>query len=254
MPSARRILFALFAFFAANTAAHSDVVVDRGSEIVLPNNAAYATRLAAAELNFFLKGVLGEALPVVAQRTEGKTAILLGGAQGRGGLATPQERDGYVIEATGDVVCIVGNDDDQTRHAFRRIRVSRAFRRRADVLSRRTRNLRAASGAHRRAGRARRGSSCLLRAPLRLCRRTCLQGVVGWSGRARCPHRAANERNRFQAPQLVSAKDGDVSPKMLSRRKDALPLARDVGLAVHQRLRGHCGRRWNAVPTGYGAW
>ncbi len=112
MPPARRILFALFAFFAANTAAHADVVVDRGSEIVMPTNAAYATRLAAEELNFFLKGVLGEALPVVAQRTEGKTAIVLGGAQGRGGLAAPQERDGYVIEATGDVVCIVGNDDD----------------------------------------------------------------------------------------------------------------------------------------------
>ena len=112
MRSARHILFALFAFFAAVTAAHADVVVDRGSEIVVPTNAAYATRLAADELNFFLKGVLGEALPVVAQRTEGKTAIVLGGAQGRGGLATPQERDGYVIEATGDVVCIVGNDDD----------------------------------------------------------------------------------------------------------------------------------------------
>ena len=102
----------LFAFFAAVTAAKADVVVDRGSEIVVPNNAAYAMRLAAEELNFFLKGVLGEALPVVAQRTEGKTAIVLGGAQGRGGLATPQERDGYVIEATGDAVRIVGNDDD----------------------------------------------------------------------------------------------------------------------------------------------
>ena len=81
MPSARRILFALFAFFAAEIAAKADVVIDRGSEIVLPNNAAYATRLAAEELNFFLKGVLGEALPVVAQRTEGKTAIVLGGAR-----------------------------------------------------------------------------------------------------------------------------------------------------------------------------
>ncbi len=72
-------VFALFAFFAAEIAAKADVVIDRGSEIVLPNNAAYATRLAAEELNFFLKGVLGEALPVVAQRTEGKTAIVLGG-------------------------------------------------------------------------------------------------------------------------------------------------------------------------------
>ncbi len=112
MPSARRILFALFAFFAAEIAAKADVVIDRGSEIVMPTNAAYATRLAADELNFFLRGVLGEALPVVAQRTEGKTAIVLGGAQDRGGLATPQERDGYVIEADGDAVRIFGNDDD----------------------------------------------------------------------------------------------------------------------------------------------
>lgn len=114
MPSARRILFALFAFFAANTAAQADVVVDRDSEIVVATNAAYATRLAAEELNFFLKGVLGEALPVVAQRTEGKTAIVLGGVQGRGGLATPLDRDGYVIEAAANVVRIVGNDDDVT--------------------------------------------------------------------------------------------------------------------------------------------
>jgi hypothetical protein len=119
MRSARHILFALFAFFAAVTAAHADVVVDRGSEIVVPTNAAYATRLAADELNFFLKGVLGEALPVVAQRTEGKTAIVLGGAQGRGGLATPSvgadhraARDGYVIDAAANVLRIVGNDDD----------------------------------------------------------------------------------------------------------------------------------------------
>ncbi len=114
MPSARRILFAFFAFFAAETAVNADVVIGRGSEIVLPANAAYATRLAAEELNFFLKGVLGEALPVVAQRTEGKTAIVLGGVQDRGGLATPQDRDGYVIEAAENVVRIFGNDDDVT--------------------------------------------------------------------------------------------------------------------------------------------
>ena len=88
------------------------VMIDRSSEIVVREGAPSATRLAADELNFFLKGVLGEALPVVAQRTEGKTAIVLGGAQDRGGLATPQERDGYVIEADGDAVYIAGNDDD----------------------------------------------------------------------------------------------------------------------------------------------
>ena len=107
MPPARRILFALFAFFAAEIAAKADVVIDRGSEIVMPTNAAYATRLAADELNFFLKGVLGEALPVVAQRTEGKTAILLGGAR-----EIRVARDGFMIEADGDAVRIVGNDDD----------------------------------------------------------------------------------------------------------------------------------------------
>ena len=143
MPSARRILFALFAFFAAEIAAKADVVIDRGSEIVMPTNAAYATRLAADELNFFLKGVLGEALPVVAQRTEGKTAIVLGGAAGdralpsgvRGAPALPSvgadhtplatllrnarcareiraARDGFMIEACSNAVYIAGNDDD----------------------------------------------------------------------------------------------------------------------------------------------
>ena len=118
MPSARRILFALFAFFAAEIAAKADVVIDRGSEIVMPTNAAYATRLAADELNFFLKGVLGEALPVVAQRTEGKTAIVLGGGPdwerrhlGGDSLVLPG-RDGYVIEAQSKVLFIAGNDDE----------------------------------------------------------------------------------------------------------------------------------------------
>ena len=118
MPPARRILFALFAFFAAEIAAKADVVIDRGSEIVLPNNAAYATRLAAEELNFFLKGVLGEALPVVAQRTEGKTAIVLGVGPdwerrhlGGDSLVLP-DRDGYVVEARSNVLRIFGNDDD----------------------------------------------------------------------------------------------------------------------------------------------
>ena len=69
------IIFAVFALFAAETAAKADVVVDRDSEIVMPTNAAYATRLAAEELNFFLKGVLGEALPVVAQRTESRRGV-----------------------------------------------------------------------------------------------------------------------------------------------------------------------------------
>ncbi len=110
MPSARRILFALLAFFAAGTAANADVVIDRGSEIVLPADAAYATHLAAEELNSFLKGVLGEALPVVHERSAGKTAIVLG-AGADGDRALP-DRDGYVIDVRTNVVCIAGNDDD----------------------------------------------------------------------------------------------------------------------------------------------
>ena len=70
-------LFVLLALFAAKMAA-ADVVIDRSSEIVLAADAPYATRLAAEELNFFLKGVLGKPLPVVAQRTARKSAIVLG--------------------------------------------------------------------------------------------------------------------------------------------------------------------------------
>ena len=96
----------------------ADVVIDRSSEIVMPADAPYATRLAAAELNFFLKGVLGAPLPVVAQRTVGKTAIVLGEGGGRGATAlpvgsrVPRDRDAYIIEAKGDVLHIVGYDDE----------------------------------------------------------------------------------------------------------------------------------------------
>jgi len=121
----------LILFLTALTAA-ADVVVDGTSEIVLPADAPYATRLAAEELNFFLKGVLGKPLPVVAQRTAGKTSIVLGADGGSPGRLAPpcghagrvplpgepvgsrvqRDRDGYVIEAKYDVVHIVGNDDD----------------------------------------------------------------------------------------------------------------------------------------------
>ena len=91
------------------------VMIDRSSEIVVREGAPSATRLAAEELNFFLKGVLGEALPVVAQRTEGKTAIVLGGGpdwESRHLGGVPRDRDGYVIDSRDGVLCIVGNDDD----------------------------------------------------------------------------------------------------------------------------------------------
>jgi len=88
--------------------AAADVVIDATSEIVLESNAPYATRLAAEELNFFLKGALGSPLPVVAERTPGRTAIALGVRQD----AAPAERDGFVIEATNGTVRIYGNDDD----------------------------------------------------------------------------------------------------------------------------------------------
>ena len=90
-------------------------MIDRASEIVLPAGAPSATRLAAEELNFFLARILGAPLPIVARRTDGKTAIVLGGgpdweSRHLGGVT--RDRDGYVIEACSNVLCIVGNDDD----------------------------------------------------------------------------------------------------------------------------------------------
>ncbi len=129
----RLVLSALFAFFVATpvipgipaSPENPAIIIDRSSEIVLPAGAPSATRLAAQELNFFLARILDAPLPVVAQRTSGKTAIVLG-ADGDGtpslpgvaGVATPvgsalrADRDGYVIEACSNVVRIVGNDDD----------------------------------------------------------------------------------------------------------------------------------------------
>ena len=95
-----------------DAAARAAVAIDRCSEIVVREGAPYATRLAAEELNFFLKGVLGAPLPVVTRKTGRGTAIVLGGADGRDGLAAPRDRDGYVIEARDGAVRISGNDDD----------------------------------------------------------------------------------------------------------------------------------------------
>ncbi len=101
----------------------SPIVIDRSSEIVLPTNAPYATRLAADELNFFLKGVFGEPLPIVERKTKGKTAILVGSPvpRDRGHAGRVPLPDGCVIEAERrgvdnapcqGVVRIYGNDDD----------------------------------------------------------------------------------------------------------------------------------------------
>ena len=102
-------IIVLFAFCVAKIAS-ADVVIDSSSEIVLPKEAPYATRLAAEELNYFLKGVFGAPLPVVSQRTVGKMAIVLGGGRGATALPVgsrvPRDRDGYIIEAKGDVLCI----------------------------------------------------------------------------------------------------------------------------------------------------
>ena len=126
----RLALFAFFAAFAKNpenpviqeNPGIPVIIIDRSSEIVLPAGAPSATRLAVEELNFFLKGVLGAPLPVVTQRTAGKTAIVLGGGPlgeralpdgGRGATALPAgPDDAYVIKACSNVVRIVGNDDD----------------------------------------------------------------------------------------------------------------------------------------------
>ena len=83
------------------------VVITPESEIVVGANAPAATRLAADELGFFMKDVLGKPLPVVASRTPGRTAILLGGTVPKG-LGV----DGFVVEAKGDAVRIVGEDGD----------------------------------------------------------------------------------------------------------------------------------------------
>ena len=100
----------------------ADVVIDRSSEIVVREGAPSATRLAADELNFFLARIFGSPLSVVAQRTAGKTAIMLGGGFVETALPTdhgravstkpPRDRDAYIIEAAGDTVHIVGNDED----------------------------------------------------------------------------------------------------------------------------------------------
>ena len=72
------------------------IAIDGDAEIVLRADAPYATRLAAEELNFILKGIFGAPLAVVARETPGKTSIVLGGGGAR--LET-LGRDGYIIEA-----------------------------------------------------------------------------------------------------------------------------------------------------------
>ena len=121
--------------FLAAVAERPGVVIDGDAEIVLRADAPSATRLAADELNFFLKGIFGRPLPVVARETPGKTAIVLGGGDAR---LEALGRDGYLIEVVrrvkdnapyqsaegrrvkdnapyrddGGVVRIIGNDDD----------------------------------------------------------------------------------------------------------------------------------------------
>jgi len=88
--------------------AAADVVVDATTELVVATNAPYATQLAANELSFFLKRALGHALPVVPQRTKGRSAIVLGTPDGVAQLA----RDAFVIEVADGAVRICGHDDD----------------------------------------------------------------------------------------------------------------------------------------------
>ena len=99
----RLALFAFFAAFAENPEIPEipenpenpeipeipAIIIDRSSEIVLPAGAPSATRLAAEELNSFLARILGAPLPVVAQRTAGKTAIVLGADGGSPGRLAP---------------------------------------------------------------------------------------------------------------------------------------------------------------------
>ena len=83
------------------------VIITPESEIVVAEGAPAATRLAADELGFFLKGVFGKPLPVVSARTAGRTAIVLGS-----GIEIPKGRDAFAVEAKGDVVAIAGEDGD----------------------------------------------------------------------------------------------------------------------------------------------
>jgi len=101
-------LVSFFAFLLFAVPVTAEVVIDSSSEIVIPSDAPYATRLAAEELNRFLKGVLGVPLQLVAQPTEGRSAIILGDRL----RSTPLPRDAFVIEVTNGVLRIFGNDDD----------------------------------------------------------------------------------------------------------------------------------------------
>ena len=94
----------------------ADVTLTAESEIVLAVDAPSATRIAADELGFFLKGVFGREVPVVAKRTPGKTAIVLGGE-----VPSDLGTDASVIEAKDGVVRIAGvddNPDDPNKTAF----------------------------------------------------------------------------------------------------------------------------------------
>ena len=102
----RGILFPAAAF-AASALSAAEVVLTATSEIVVAPDAPAATRLAAGELGFFMEGVLGNPLPVVASRTPGRTAILLGGP-----LSGDIGVDGFVVEAKDGAVLIAGEDGD----------------------------------------------------------------------------------------------------------------------------------------------
>jgi len=97
-----------FALLLLAVSAPAAVVIDSSSEIVVRSDAPYATRLAAEELSHFMKRVLDAPLPVVARRTEGRSAIVLGERL----LSASLPRDGFVIETTNGVVRIFGPDDD----------------------------------------------------------------------------------------------------------------------------------------------
>lgn len=89
------------------------VEITADSVIVADARAPAATRLAVDELNGFLEKIFGTPLLVTNAVPPGRTAILLGAAaQRRVGMPAPAARDGFVVEATDEAVCIFGNDDD----------------------------------------------------------------------------------------------------------------------------------------------
>ena len=84
------------------------------TEVVIPKTAPKTVQFAAGAMTNFLSRAFGREIPVVAVRTPGHTALILGdSAESRaaGIDVSKLARDEYVLRADADAVCIVGRDD-----------------------------------------------------------------------------------------------------------------------------------------------